>query len=87
MPEFAKAIKNAGRKVVGICFHDGSTAVEKSWASLKPEYTNVHLYKVNTLNSLDIRDRYADSSVKPYFKFYKDGVLVSEVKYGPSWVK
>ena len=31
------------------------------------------MYKVNTLNSDDIKNKYADGGAKPYFKFYKNG--------------
>ena len=52
---------------------------------MKHEYENVAFYKVNTLNSPEIRDRYADGGSKPYFKFYKDGVKIDEVKYQTKW--
>ena len=85
--EFDDAVSNAGNKIMGVCFHNGCPTAEKGWDGMKPDYTNVHLYKVNTLNSYDVRDRYADGGAKPYFKFYKSGVLVNEVQYQSSWAK
>ena len=43
------------------------------------------MFKVNTLNSYDIRDRYADGAAKPYFKFYKQGEKFDEVLYQSGW--
>ena len=43
------------------------------------------LYKVNTLNAPDIRDKYADGASKPYFKFYEQGEFKKLVKYNSSW--
>ena len=48
---------------------------------MKPDFPNVHMYKVSTMNAYDIRDKYADGNSKPYFKFYKNGNLQDEVKY------
>lgn len=48
---------------------------------MKQEYTNVHLYKVNTLLSEDIRERHSDGSTKPQFSFFKGGHKVADVKY------
>ena len=81
MTEFNDVVANAGSKIMGVCFHNGCPTAEDGWDNMKPEYTNVHMYKVNTLNSYDIRDKYADGGSKPYFKFYKNGNLVNEVKY------
>ena len=39
------------------------------------------MYKVNTLNADDIKNKYADGSSKPYFKFYKAGSKIDEIKY------
>ena len=38
---------------------------------MKSQYANVHMYKVNTLLSEDIKDKHADGGAKPYFKFYR----------------
>ena len=51
---------------------------------MKPEYINVHCYKVNTLNADDIKAKHADGSSKPYFKFYKNNNMIEEIKY-KSW--
>ena len=85
MSEFNAAVSAAGGKIMGVCFHNGCPTAEAGWDTMKSEYTNVHMYKVNTLNSYDIRDKYADGGSKPYFKFYKNGNLVNEVKYQSSW--
>ena len=52
---------------------------------MKPDFPNVHMYKVNTLNAYDIRDKYADGNSKPYFKFYKNSDFQDEVKYISNW--
>lgn len=44
-------------------------------------YLNVRLYKVNTINTEDIKNKHADGGSKPYFKFYKNGLMVAELKY------
>ena len=53
---------------------------------MKPQYKNLRLYKVNTLEAKDIRDKYADSGGKPYFKFYKNGGYLEQVPYS-DWGK
>ena len=46
---------------------------------MKARYPMVCLFKVNTLYSEEIRDKYADGGAKPYFKAYRRGRLVDEV--------
>ena len=87
MSEFNTAVSNAGNKVMAVCFHNGCPTAEDGWDNMKSDYTNVHMYKVNTLNSYDIRDKYADGGSKPYFKFYTNGSKIDEVKYDGSWSK
>ena len=87
MSEFNTAVSNAGNKVMAVCFHNGCPTAEDGWDNMKSDYTNVHMYKVNTLNSYDIRDKYADGGSKPYFKFYQSGSKIDEVKYDGSWSK
>ena len=71
---------------MAICFHNGSTTVvEEAWDKMKADYGKVQLYKVNTLRAEDIKGIYADGSTKPYFKFYRNGVLQDEVKYNADW--
>jgi hypothetical protein len=43
------------------------------------------MYKVNTLNSDDIKNKYADGSAKPFFKFYSKGEMIDQVKYMQAW--
>ena len=38
-------------------------------------------YQVDTAKAPDIRDQHADGGNKPYFKFYKNGDLVSQIDY------
>ena len=52
---------------------------------MKSAYPNVHCYKVNTLDAEDIKAKYADGASKPYFKFYRNGVFIDEVKYQRNW--
>jgi uncharacterized protein YkuJ len=87
MTEFNQAVSNAANKIMGVCFHNGCPTAEEGWDNMKSEYTNVHMYKVNTLNAYDIKDKYADGGSKPYFKFYKNGTFVNDVKYQSSWSK
>ena len=68
-----------------VCYHNGCSTAEAAFDRMKPDYTTVHMYKVNTLNADDIKEKYADGSSKPYFKFYKNGDMVDEVKYKRNW--
>ena len=70
---------------MAICYHNGCREEEDSWDTLENRYPRVCFYKVNTLNADDIKNKYADGSSKPYFKFYKNGSLIDEVKYGKPW--
>ena len=63
----------AGKKVVAICYHNGCKQAEDGWDALKPQFLKINFYKVNTLKSADITEKYADGNAKPYFKFYKNG--------------
>ena len=55
---------------MAVCYHNGCPTAEKGFDNLKTIYDKVHMYKVNTLNAKDVRDKYADGGSKPYFKFY-----------------
>ena len=83
--EFNAAVSGAGNKVMAVCYHNGCPTAERGWDEMKADYMNLHLYKVNTLNADDIKAKYADGSSKPYFKFYKNGSFIDEVKYKSSW--
>ena len=48
---------------------------------MKLRFKNVRFYRVDTTKAKDIRDKYADSGGKPYFKFYKRGDYLDEVAY------
>ena len=72
---------DAGEKVVAMMYHNACPAAEAGFDKMKSEYNNVCFYMVNTLNSEDIKNKYADGGSKPYFKFYKNGVFIDEVKY------
>ena len=85
LDEFDKAIDEASSKILCVMFHNGNPEAEKSYDKMKGSYPNAHMYKVNTLNSYDIRDKYADGGSKPFFKFYKKGSLIDEVKYKSKW--
>ena len=82
MTDFNNAISGAGSNIMAVCFHNGCREEEADWDGMKSDYPNVHMYKVNTLNSDDIKNKYADGSSKPYFKFYRHGTFQDEVKYG-----
>ena len=83
--EFNGAIACAGNNIMAVCFHNGNPTPEKAFDQMKKDYSKVQLYKVNTLRADDIKGIYADGSSKPYFKFYKNGVLQDEVKYKQNW--
>jgi hypothetical protein len=70
--EFNDAMGATQGKIMAVCYHNGCPTAEKGYDEMKAQYHNVHMYKVNTLNAKDIKDKYADGSSKPYFKFYKD---------------
>ena len=70
---------------MAVCYHNGNPTAEAAWDKMKKDYGKVQLYKVNTLRADDIKGIYADGSAKPYFKFYKTGNFVNEVKYMQQW--
>jgi hypothetical protein len=70
---------------MAVCYHNGCRAEEDAWDVMKPNYPNVHMYKVNTLNADDIKNAYADGSSKPYFKIYVNGIQADEIKYKKPW--
>ena len=72
---------------MAVCYHNGNPTAEAAWDKMKKDFANVRMYKVNTLNADDIKNSYADGSSKPYFKFYKNGSKIDEVKYDGSWSK
>lgn len=70
---------------MAVCYHNGCPTPEAAWDKLKSQYPKVHMYKVNTLNSDDIKNKYADGSAKPFFKFYSKGEMIDQVKYMQAW--
>ena len=78
-------MKKAGKNVMAVCFHNGNPTPERAWDRMERQYPNVLFYKVNTIKSEDIRDKYADGASKPYFKFYIEGELQNEVTYKNKW--
>ena len=83
--DFNNAVSTAGSKTMCVCYHNGCPGPEKDFDGMKSSYPNVHLYKVNTLNSDDIKNKYADGASKPYFKFYRNGSKIDEVAYKSNW--
>jgi hypothetical protein len=83
--DFRKAVDEAGAQIMAVCYHNGCPTPEAAWDKLKVQYPKVHMYKVNTLNSDDIKAKYADGAVKPYFRFYSKGEMVDQVKYMREW--
>jgi hypothetical protein len=85
LSDFNQAIRDAGSKMLCVMFHNGCRNEENDYDTMKNTYgSQVHMVKVNTLNSDDIKNKYADGGSKPFFKAYRNGNLVDEVKYG-SW--
>ena len=83
--ELDEAFEKAGEQIVAICFHNGRPTAEAAWDLMKTQYLNLNFYKVNTMEANDIRDKYADGGSKPYFKFYRTGQFIDEVKYQVPW--
>ena len=52
---------------------------------MKAIYREVHLLKVNTLKSQEITKAHGDDGPKPYFRFFRNGVVFDEVKYESNW--
>lgn len=74
--DFNKAIDEAGSNLMCVMYHNGNPTPEAAFDKMKSNYPKVHMYKVNTLNSDDIKSKYADGSAKPYFKFYSKGEMI-----------
>ena len=85
MTDFNNAVSDAGSRIMAVCYHNGCREEEDAWDRMKSDYPNVSMYKVNTLNSDDIKNKYADGGSKPYFKFYRNGTFQDEVKYKKPW--
>ena len=85
MPEFEGAMSSAQGKVVAMMYHNSCPGPEQDYNKWKQMYLNVRLYKVNTINAEDIKSKHADGSSKPFFKFYRNGLMISELKYQNSW--
>ena len=76
--QFEDAMKNAGDKVVVVAFVNDQghcRDAEVSMDRFKNQYKEIRFYKVNTKQSEELKNRYADGNSKPYFKFYKGGEL------------
>ena len=85
LEQFNKAISLAKDKPMCVMYHNGCPTEEPAFDGIKSEYENVHCYKVNTLNSEDIKNKYADGASKPYWKFYRNGELKDTVIYKKPW--
>ena len=75
LDQFNTAVSASNGAIMAVCYHNGCATEEAAWDGMKSEYSKVHMYKVNTLNSDDIKNKYADGSSKPYWKFYKNGTM------------
>ena len=85
LAEFDGVMSSAEGKVVAICYHNSCPTAEQDFDKWKQMYLNVRLYKVNTINSEDIKSKHADGASKPYFKFYRNGLMINELKYQSNW--
>ena len=86
--QFEDAMKNSGDKVVVVAFVNDQGHCKDAEASMdrfKNQYKEINFYKVNTKQSEELKNRYADGNSKPYFKFYRNGKVDSEVKYVQNW--
>ena len=66
---------------MAVCYHNDHATQDKAWNYMKLRFKNVRFYRVDTTKAKDVRDKYADSGGKPYFKFYKRGDYLDEVAY------
>ena len=62
-------------------FHNGCPDAEREFDSMNDPSLDVVMIKVNTLKSEDIKKKYADGSSKPYYKAYREGKFLDEIKY------
>ena len=65
MSDFNSAVSTAGSRIMAVMYHNGCSTAEAGFDSMKSNFPNVHMYKVNTLNSDDIKNKYADGGSKP----------------------
>ena len=52
---------------------------------MNKQYPNVDMYKVNTKKAYELRLKYADGKSRPFFVFYRNGIVDFEIKYNKSW--
>ena len=83
---FKKIIKNSEKKTVCVMFHNGCPEPERDFDDCSENYQGVIMIKVNTLNSEDIKQKYADGSSKPYYKAYRDGKFLDEIRHD-QWIR
>ena len=81
LEHFKQAQESTEQKIFAVCYHNGCPNEEAWWDKIKPWYPNLCLYKVNVLNSSDFKTQNA----LPYFRFYKEGVLLNELEYNSDW--
>lgn len=66
-------MERAEEKVVAVMFHNGNVTQEIAFDMYPGMYRNVNFYKVNTVDAHEIKNLFACTGAKPYFKFYKNG--------------
>ena len=76
LDEFEKAMGNAAGKIVVVMYHNGDVFQESAFDKMKSEFKNLILYKVNTNNAEDIKNKYSDNLAKPSFTVYMDGKVI-----------
>ena len=51
MQDFNAAFVTARSKIIAVYFHDGSQETQNGWLQMKPNYPNIHMYKICTVET------------------------------------
>ena len=62
LDQFNTAVSATNGAIMAVCYHNGCPTEEAAWDGMKSEYSKVHMYKVNTLNADDIKNKYDAAS-------------------------
>ena len=71
---------------MAVYFHDGSQETQNGWRQMKPDYPNIHMYKVCITDTDDQKKlTTSDETPQTYIKFYQNGKDVEKVTSQFSW--
>ena len=79
--------RSQGRVVLVMFRNDRATCdlPEVELFKMQQEYKGIDFYQVDTAKAPDIRDKYADSGNKPFFRFYRNGEKFDQVDYNSNF--